>query len=142
MYDLERMNKMIDDIRRFFLDLEFIKIDEKNIQDPNKLHSASMLIFGIINRSIDLADEMLVKNDLPMPSHYHECFPILAKAGLIDKNLAIQLENLTRERGLFAHHYYDINHKKVLKLAKDAYIVKQFTEKVKKIVEKEKKNEK
>jgi len=142
MYDLEKINKIIDDANRFFLDLESIKVNEKNIQSPDKLHSGAMLIFGIMDRAIDLAEEILVKNDLPMPSQYHECFPILAKAGLIDKTLAIELENLTKERGLFAHHYYDIQHKKVLKLLKDVYIVRKFLEKAKKIVEKESKNEK
>lgn len=142
MYDLEKINKLIEDINRFFFDLEFIKINEKNIQNPEKLHSGAMLIFGIMNRTIDLAEEILIKNDMPMPSQYHDCFPALAKYGLIDKSLASELEKLIMERGLFAHHYYDINHKKVLKLIKDVYVVKEFIERAKKIVEKEGKNEK
>lgn len=137
MYDIDKINRVIDDINRFFIDLERIKLDEKSIKDPTNLHGSAMLIFGIINRSIDLAEEILVKNDLPMPSAYNECFPALGKAGILDKNLSSELESLAKERGLFAHHYYDTKQNKVLKLSKDIYVVKQFIEKVKNIIRKE-----
>ena len=137
MYDIEKINRIVDDTNRFFIDLEKIKLDEKNIREPANLHGSSMLIFGIINRTIDLAEEILVKNDLPMPSAYHECFPALGKAGLLDKKLSSELESLAKERGLFAHHYYDTKPKEVLRLSKDIYVVKQFIEKVKNIVRKE-----
>lgn len=137
MYDIEKINRMIDDIGRFFSDLERIKLDDKNIKEPTNLHASAMLIFGITNRAIDLAEEILVKNDVPMPSAYHECFPALQKAGFLDKNLSLELEKLATERKLFAHHYYDAQPKKVIKLSKDIYAVKQFIDKVKYIVRRE-----
>jgi uncharacterized protein YutE (UPF0331/DUF86 family) len=137
MYDINKINRIIDDINRFFIDLERIKLDEKSIKDSTNLHGGAMLIFGIINRTIDLSEEILVKNDLPMPSAYHECFPALGKAGLLDKKLSSELESLAKERGLFAHHYYDTKTNKVLKLSKDIYVAKQFIDKVKNLVRKE-----
>ena len=137
MYDIEKINRIVDDINRFFKDFEEIKLSEKNIDDPKSLHASSMLIFGIINRSIDLAEDILVKSDLPMPSAYPECFPALQKEGVIDKTLSSELEGLARERGLFAHHYYTMHPKKVLKLSKDIYAVKRFIERVKDRIKKE-----
>jgi len=137
MYDIEKINRIIDDINRFFIDLERIKLDKENIKDSTNLHGSSMLIFGIINRTIDLAEEILVKNDLPMPSAYHECFPALGKAGLLDKSLSYELEILAKDRKLFAHHYYATKQKEVLRLSKDIYAVKRFIESVKNIVKKE-----
>lgn len=130
---------MINDINRFFRDLDAIGLDEKSLDVPDKLHSSSMLILGIMNRAVNLAEEIIVKNDLEMPTAYHECFPNLAKAGLIDKKLAGELEALVKKRGLFAHHYYDVNKKEVLQAKKDVYVVKKFVEKVKEIAEKGKK---
>jgi uncharacterized protein YutE (UPF0331/DUF86 family) len=134
MYDIERINSIIGDINRFFSDLQIVGLNEKNLESPDKLHASSMLIFGIINRTIDLAEEILVKNDLEMPNSYSDCFPTLAKAGLIDKKLASSLESLAKQRGFFAHHYYDLDKRKVLLLSKDIFIAKEFIEKVKKIV--------
>ena len=133
---------MEDDIERFFKDLEIIGINEKNKENPEKLHGGSMVIFGIINRMIDLAEEILVKNNISMPAAYSDCFPALKKAGLVGEELSNKLEALAKERGLFAHHYYDVNVKKVLKLSKEIYVVKEFVERVKKIVEKQNKLEK
>ena len=137
MYDIERINSFVDDITRFFQDLEAVGLNEQNLKVPDKLHASSMLIFGIINRSIDIAEEILVKNDLPMPSSYSECFPALSKAGLIDTKLCVAMERLAKERGLFAHHYYDMQPKKVLQLRKEVVIAKGFVEKVKELVKKE-----
>ena len=51
MYDIERINSFVDDITRFFQDLEAVGLNEQNLKVPDKLHASSMLIFGIINRS-------------------------------------------------------------------------------------------
>ena len=136
MYDIERINSLVDDLLRFSLDLKEINLNESNINDLRNLHASAMLIFAIMNRTIDLAEEILVKNDLPMPSSYSDCFPALAKAGLIDKKLADLLESFIKQRGLFAHHYYDMNKKIILKLCKDTSIAAIFIEKVKELVRK------
>lgn len=135
MYDLEKMNKVCNDIVRYFRDLDNIGFNEKNINDSEKFYAASMVMFGIINRTINLAEEILVKNDLPMPSNYHECFPSLAKAGFVNKEIATKLENLTKKRGVFAHYYFDVTPKDVLKLSKEIYIVKDFVKTIEKIIE-------
>jgi uncharacterized protein YutE (UPF0331/DUF86 family) len=140
MYDIERLNSIINDINRFFKDLDIVALNEKNVNEPEKFHAAAMLMFGIMNRTIDLAQEILVKNDLPMPATYSGCFPNLSKAGLIDKKLTQALEKIIDERGIFAHYYYDINKKIVLRLLKEIFIVKSFIEKVKEIVRKSQKS--
>ena len=138
MYDIERINKMVDDIGRFFRELDKFGYNEKTIADSEKMHASAMVIFGIMNRAIDLAEEVAVKNDLPMPATYSDCFPALAKAGLLDKKIAIKLEKLIKQRNLFAHHYYDSAPKSVLKVLREVYIVKDFVEKIKKLVGKTK----
>lgn len=141
MYDIERINKMIDDIGRFFRELDEIGYNEKNISNNEKMHASAMLILGIMNRAVDLAGDIAVKNNISMPPLYSDCFPALAKGGLLDKKLATELEALIKQRNLFAHHYYDSDAKSVLKVKKNIYAVKDFIERVKKIVAKSVKNE-
>ena len=133
MYDLERLNKIIKDIEGFFKDLEKIGLDEDNIQNIEKLHASAMIIFGIMNRTINLAEEIIVKNKLSMPNQYSESFSILAKEGLVDKKLSNEIEKIIEKRGMFAHHYYDLEKKSVLKLSKEIYKIKDFILRVKKI---------
>ena len=104
-----------------------------------KIHASAMVIFGIMNRVIDLAEEILVKNSLPMPTRYKDSFSGLVKLGVIDAKLSKELENVIEKRNLFAHHYYENDEKSVLKISKDIYVAKDFVEKVKKHVEKSKK---
>ena len=54
----------------------------------------------------------VAKPDLEMPTAYHECFPTLAKAGLIDKKLALNMESLIKKRGLFSQIYKIQQHQK------------------------------
>ena len=140
MYNIDRINTMIEDIKKFFADLDTINPNENNIENPEILHSTSMLIFGIMNRSIDIAQEIIVKNEIGMPQKYGESFSILGDKGIIDKKLIVDIEKLIEKRGLFAHHYYDVNKKEVIKLSKDINIVKKFVESVKKLIERDMKN--
>jgi uncharacterized protein YutE (UPF0331/DUF86 family) len=134
MYNLDKINKMIDDVNRFFSELKAFGLNENNLNNSEKFYASSMAIFGIINRAIDISEEILVKNDLPMPTEYYESFPALSRSGLLDKNIAEKLESLAKRRKMFAHFYFDVNEKEVLKLSKEIYIVKDFIEKVKKII--------
>lgn len=142
MYNIDRINAMIEDIKKFFTDLDLVGLNENNIDNLEKLHSTSMLIFGIMNRSIDLAQEIIVKNEIGMPQKYSESFSILGDIGIIDKKLTVDIGKLIEKRGLFEHHYYDVNKKEVIKLSKDINIVKKFVESVKKLIERDIKNEK
>jgi len=135
MYDLEKIDKRINDINRFFSDLNKIDINEKSIKDSTKKHATAMLMLGIITRTIDIAEEILVENDLPMPQRYKDTFEELGKKGLIDKKICVETGKIIEKRNIFAHHYYDVNEKEILKTYKDINVVKNFIDEVKKEVE-------
>jgi len=137
MYDIERINVIIKDIEKYFEGLRGINLNKENISLPEKYFSASMIMFSILNRAIDLATEIIVKNEFGMPVSYKQYFEVLGEKGIVDKNLSKELGKLMEDRNLFAHQYFDMDRKKVLGVSKRIYYVKDFVERVKKIVQKE-----
>lgn len=75
MYDIERIGKIISDIERYFRDLELEGLNIKNVEDledRKDFYAISMVLFSILNRAIDLGDEIVMANNLGMPSTYKE----------------------------------------------------------------------
>ncbi len=138
MYDLERINKISKDIEKYFYELESIGLAKENINLPEKFYSSSMLLFGIINRAIDLSEEIIRKNPFGMPSSYEQYFELLGEKGIIDKSLSEELRKLTKDRNLFAHQYFDMDKKQVLNVLKRIHHIKDFVERIKKVVGKSK----
>jgi len=138
MYDIERLNKIIKDIEKYFSDLKEIGLTKDNLDDPKFFYSSSMVLFGILNRTIDLATEIIVKNEFGMPTSYEQYFELLSNEGIIGKPLSRELRQLMRDRNIFAHEYYNLNKKQVLDISKRIHAVKDFLEKIKELVRKSK----
>jgi uncharacterized protein YutE (UPF0331/DUF86 family) len=136
MYDLERITSMMKDIDKYFLKLKEVGLNSENVHNSEKFYASSMLMFSILNRMIDLASEILVKNDFGMPSAYEQYFEVLASNGIIDRKIEKDLKQLVKDRNLFAHQYFSINEKEVLNVSRRIQVVKDFVERIKKVVEK------
>lgn len=138
MYDVERIAKIISDIERYLRDLKELDIRKvEDLDDKKNLYSLSMVLFSITGRTIDLADEIVMANDLGMPSTYREIFKLLAKNGYIDAALMEKMSNLVFYRNLLAHEYYDVAEKDVFDLLERIGMVRQFVDIVKDIIKKE-----
>ena len=138
MYDIERITKMISDIERYLQDLKELDIQRvEDLNDKKNLYALSMVLFSITNRTIDLADEIVMANDLGMPSTYRETFKLLARNGYIDATLMEKMSKLVSYRNLLAHEYYDVTKKDLFDLQKNIGMVRQFVDIVKDIVKKE-----
>jgi uncharacterized protein YutE (UPF0331/DUF86 family) len=124
MYDIERITKMMSDIEKYIRDLNDLDIQKvEDLDDKKNLYALSMVLFSITNRTIDLADEIVMANDLGMPSTYREVFKLLAKNGYIDATLMEKLSNLVFYRNLLAHEYYDVTEKDLFDLQKKIGVV-------------------
>ncbi len=72
-YDREQVTKILADIERYMKDLQELGISHRDdLDDRRNLYALSMLLFSIINRALDLADEVILTNRLGMPSSYRE----------------------------------------------------------------------
>lgn len=138
MYDLERLGKIISDIERYLKDLKELGINKvEDLSDKKNLYSVSMVLFSIINRAIDLADEIVLSNNLGMPSTYKEIFNLLAKNGYIDNTLRDKMSNLVFYRNLVSHEYYDMTEKDIFNVMERIATVREFVDAVKNIIKKE-----
>jgi len=135
MYDLERIGKIISDIEKYLRDLEELDIKEaKDLADKRNFYAISMVLLSILNRAIDLGEEIVMANNLGMPSTYKEIFRLLVKNKLIDTNLGEGLSNLVFYRNLLSHEYYELTEKDVFDVSKRISIVKKFTRKTKELL--------
>lgn len=138
MYDLERLGKIISDIEKYLRDLKELNINKiEDLRDKKNLYSVSMVLFSIINRTIDLADEIVMSNNLGMPSTYKEIFNLLAKNDYIDDTLRDKMSSLVFYRNLVSHEYYDMTEKDIFDVMERIGIVREFVDAVKNIIKKE-----
>ncbi|MBL7117719.1 MAG: DUF86 domain-containing protein [Candidatus Syntrophoarchaeum sp.] len=137
MYDVERIGKIISDIERYFRDLELEGLNIKNVEDledRKDFYAISMVLFSILNRAIDLGDEIVMANNLGMPSTYKEIFRLLTRNEYIGKDIGEELSNLVFYRNLLSHEYYDLTEEDVFEVFKRIDIVKKFVGRIKEIL--------
>ncbi len=132
MYDTERIGKILSDIERYFADMETINVKTmQDIGDKKNFYSVSMLLFSIINRTIDLGEEVVTANNLGTPSTYKDIFYLLRKGKIINDQMKNELSELTSYRNLFSHEYHSFTEKDVLKAMAKIGAVKDFVKRIK-----------
>ena len=135
MYDFDRVTRIIRDIEKYFSDLEELDIDSvEDLVDMRNYHAASMLLFTLINRAIDLGNEIIVANNYGMALSYGEIFSILEKKGRIKKKDASDLMFLVRSRNKLSHQYQDLSAEEIFKVCKTIGAIREFSEQARKIV--------
>jgi uncharacterized protein YutE (UPF0331/DUF86 family) len=137
MLDIEKLGKIVSDIERYFKELESFNLNEKTIDDSKIFYASSMAMFGILSRMIDLAEEIILKREIGIPQTYRDYFFSLSKEGIIGQDMAKELAELCDIRNKIAHQYFDIGSKDLLKIKKKVYIVRDFVNRVKKVLDKE-----
>ena len=135
MYDIERIGKIISDIEKYLRDLEELKIKKiEDLEDKRNFYALSMALFSALNRTIDLVSEIVMANDLGIPTTYRDIFKLLSKNGFIDKTLEKELSRLVFYRNLLSHEYYDLTDKDIFDLLGRIVVIKQFVEKIKELL--------
>jgi uncharacterized protein YutE (UPF0331/DUF86 family) len=135
MYDIQRIGKIISDIKKYFKELKSYNLSKEDLSDSKNYNASSMLIFAILNRLIDLGNEIISAKNLGAPSTYQDIMPALAKANIINKEQADNMNKLIRKRNVFAHFYEDISEKELYKTIKEMGEVESFLRTIKKHIE-------
>tara|TARA_Y100000034_G_scaffold82975_1_gene99373 strand:- start:265 stop:678 length:414 start_codon:yes stop_codon:yes gene_type:complete len=131
MYDIERIGKLIADIQKYFKEIKGYNLSIEDLNDSKNYNASSMLIFAILNRLIDLGNEIISAEDLGAPNTYQDIMKILAKENVINKTQADKINQLIGKRNIFAHFYEDITEKELFKTIKDLNIIEEFLETIK-----------
>jgi uncharacterized protein YutE (UPF0331/DUF86 family) len=134
-YDRETVSKILSDIERYTKDLQELGISSReDLEDRRTLYALSMLLFTIINRALDLADEVIITNRLGMPSSYREIFDILRRRRFIDRDLAEDMAALVFYRNMIAHQYDDLTDDDLYSLFQRLDTILKFVERMKEII--------
>ena len=137
MHDIEKITGIIKDIENYERELKEIGIKSlKELEKSEKKHASSMICFAVLNRVIDLGQEILVSEKYPMPSRYGDIFINLAKAGVMNLEEAKKINELIDFRNVIAHTYFELSNKQLFKIIENIDLINKFIEKIKKKVKK------
>jgi len=134
-FDKVRITKILRDINRFFNDLDKMNVKSiDDLMDIEKFYAVSMILFALINRAIDLGDEIVASLDIGMPSKYTDIFYILRREGYISSDLTQNLIWLVNARNLLSHKYQDFDEEDVFNIMKKVQSIKEFLEIMKNLI--------
>jgi uncharacterized protein YutE (UPF0331/DUF86 family) len=105
-------------------DLHIQTIDD--VQDKRTFYAASMILFSLLNRVLDLGSEIAIANNLGIPGTYREIFLVLERNGFIDPALARSMVNLVTYRNLLSHEYHGITMEKLFTLTTRTGTIEEF----------------
>jgi uncharacterized protein YutE (UPF0331/DUF86 family) len=129
---MDRIGNIVADVNRYFRDLEKLSITkEEDLKDIKTFYASSMVVFSILNRAIDLGEEIITTFDLGYPTKYREIFDILENAGIISNETARKMRKLIFYRNVIAHEYYRISWKELYDVIQRLTIVKDFVKEIK-----------
>jgi uncharacterized protein YutE (UPF0331/DUF86 family) len=116
-YDTERISTIISDITRYQSDLSELGISSlEDLSGKRTFYAASMILFALLNRTIDLGNEIILAHGFGVPSTYREIFTILKKEHVIEPECAKKMSNLVFYRNLLSHEYHGIDEEQVFLL--------------------------
>ena len=134
-FDLEKIGKTVDDIERYLRDLNELNVGkEEDLANKDRFYAASMITFSIMNRSIDLGNEIVSACKFGMPSSYRDIFEILCREDVVDKEVRGKMIKLVYYRNLIAHEYHRINEKELFTMVKEIEIAERFMEQTREFV--------
>jgi uncharacterized protein YutE (UPF0331/DUF86 family) len=136
-FDRARINKIVRDINRFLNDLDKMNVESiDDLKDMEKFYAVSMVLFALINRTVDLGDEIVASLNIGMPSKYSDVFYLLRRNDYISRELTQNLILLVDARNLLSHEYQDFDEEDIFDIMEKAQSIKEFVENMKDLVNK------
>ena len=132
MYDIERIGRIIADIEKYLKELHSYGLSLDDLYDSKNYHASCMFIFAVLNRLIDLGNDIISAEKLGAPNTYQDVMLLLSKGGIINKQQAEELNKLVRKRNIFAHFYEDISEKELYKTIRELSVLDSFLQTIKK----------
>ncbi len=133
-YDELRISKLISEIESYFQDLSQFKLKKEELFDKKTFYSVSMILFQLINRAIDLGEEIITEKKLGAPEKYKDIFYLLYKAKIIDLGKEQSFFRLVRLRNIIAHQYDEFNESDLFNAIPDLESIKTLVKTIKKLI--------
>jgi len=106
-------------------------MDLKKLDDVG-FDALSMRLFSLLNKIIDLSEEVVKGEELGMPMKIRDLFELLRKGKIISSKMCLELSDLVFLRNGLSHRYDSIDENRVIGVAKDLGTVRKFMELIEK----------
>ncbi len=137
MYDKERISIIIEDIKKYFQKLRERNMKKLSDLDDLNFYACSMIIFSILNRTIDLGDEIINSKKFGFPSETKDIFVLLGENKVIIKKTEEKLKDLIRLRNKISHRYGSINKEDIFNAIEQVKVVEEFVNEISEYLKKE-----
>ena len=137
MYDKERISIIIEDIKKYFQKLKERNIKKLSDLDDVNYYACSMIIFSILNRAIDLCDEIINSKKLGFPSETKDIFKLLGENKIISKKTEEKMKDLIRLRNKIAHRYGSISKEDIFNSIENIKNAEEFVKEITEFLKKE-----
>ncbi len=129
----EKVVAALNDIEKYLSDLASLDITSvSDLKVLEKYYASSMVLFSLINRIIDLAQEIVISRKLGMPGSYREIFGILSDRGIIDQAMFDLMKRYVALRNRLSHEYQRINGRELFNGIRDAGALRDVVSRLKK----------
>ena len=123
----EKVIAILNDTEKYLSDLDKLKISaEEDLKGLEKYYAISMVLFSLLNRIIDLAQEVVILKKLGMPGSYRDIFRILNSRGIITKKMFDEMKRFVDLRNRLSHEYHRLDEKDILSAIKRTGVLKDF----------------
>lgn len=140
MLDKQRINFIILDIEKYLKKLEKMNLKKiEDLQNETIFLASSMIVFQILNRTIDLGDEIIRGNKLGYPIDTKDIFNMLKNEKVINEPQSRILKEFVTFRNKFGHRYGQLEKKEIINfIEKDRQEINKFIDSAIKYIQKEK----
>jgi uncharacterized protein YutE (UPF0331/DUF86 family) len=112
MVDAEVLRRRLDALTGYLARLERFRSVTRDgfIADPDLHHLAERYLHLAMESVLDIANHLISDAGLDAPETYRDAFAILARAGILDQELARRLQLWAGFRNVLVHAYLAIDH--------------------------------
>ena len=131
--DKERISIIVKNIETNLQDAEDRFASEEAFKNKILFDAGCMVLFQAINRSIDLAEEVIIQKRLEIPAGYGDSFLVLKNHKIIKEDTCEGMQKLVKYRNLISHEYYNITPQDVKKILNIIDHIDSFLDQIRKI---------
>ncbi|MCK4474442.1 DUF86 domain-containing protein [Candidatus Bathyarchaeota archaeon] len=128
---------IIDRNLRFLDEIKFLSADQF-VESYKDVQAAKYSLLEIIEACIDIANYIISVKGFRRAEEYSDMFKVLKEEGVIEKELAVKLEDMARFRNLLVHRYGEIDNRRVLEIIKhNLKDIEEFQKEIEEFIKKE-----
>ena len=118
--DVKKIKFLISEIKESITDVrKFTGVSQKEFwADKRNILAVEHLLLRAIEATANICSHIAAKKLLKGVESPAECFELLEKEKLINKDLSTSLRRMARFRNILVHRYWEVNERKVYQYAK------------------------